>query len=114
MPAPEADTAGDDPTAGGTPSGGSTPSGGGDAGGNSAGTGGGDRIDTAGPEPAAGAARSMAAIALVVLLIGTGCTTVGPDYVRPRTPLPDGSPLPDAWHTAAMEGLEEGNANLQQ
>jgi len=56
----------------------------------------------------------MAAIALVALLIGTGCTTVGPDYVRPTTPLPDGSPLPDAWHTAAMQGLEEGNANLQQ
>ncbi len=107
MQAAAGDTAGDGPAGGDTPTGGDTPPTGGDKDG-------GGEIDTAGPEPAAGAARTMGAIALALLLIGTGCTTVGPDYVRPATPMPDGSPLPDTWHTTAMEGLEEGNANLQQ
>ena len=35
-----------------------------------------------------------------------GCT-VGPDYVQPEIE------EPDAWHTAAVEGLEEGEATLQ-
>jgi len=70
-------------------------------------------LDEGGSQPAAGAARSMAAIALVFMLVATGCT-VGPDYVRPETPMPDGNPMPDTWHTTAMQGMEEGNANLQQ
>ena len=44
-------------------------------------------------------------IAAVALLVG--CTTVGPDYEEPETT------LPDAWHTAATEGLTEGEATLQ-
>jgi NodT family efflux transporter outer membrane factor (OMF) lipoprotein len=35
-----------------------------------------------------------------------GCT-VGPDYVQPETE------TPDAWHTAAVDGLEDGEATLQ-
>ncbi len=71
-------------------------------------------INPAGPEPATGAARAMGALVLALLLVGTGCATVGPDYARPETPMPDGSPLPDAWHMQAMEGLEDGEATLQQ
>jgi NodT family efflux transporter outer membrane factor (OMF) lipoprotein len=67
-----------------------------------------------GAEPATGAARSLGALALAALLIAGGCTTVGPDYTPPETPMPSGAPMPDAWHAAAMEGLEEGEANLQQ
>lgn len=33
--------------------------------------------------------------------------TVGPDYVQPETE------TPDAWHIAAVEGLEDGEATLQ-
>jgi NodT family efflux transporter outer membrane factor (OMF) lipoprotein len=36
----------------------------------------------------------------------TGCT-VGPDYVQPDVE------MPDAWHTAAVEGLDSGEADLQ-
>ena len=36
----------------------------------------------------------------------TGCT-VGPDYVAPEVA------VPDAWHAAAVEGLDTGQANLQ-
>jgi len=36
----------------------------------------------------------------------SGCT-VGPDYVEPEIE------TPDAWHTAAVEGLEDGEATLQ-
>jgi len=41
----------------------------------------------------------------VALLVA--CTTVGPDYEQPETQ------MPDAWHTAATEGLQEGDAVLQ-
>jgi len=46
-------------------------------------------------------------------MIAVGCVfalggcTVGPDYVQPETA------TPDAWHTAAVEGLEDGEATLQ-
>lgn len=33
--------------------------------------------------------------------------TVGPDYVSPELP------VPDAWHAAAIEGLDSGEANLE-
>ena len=36
----------------------------------------------------------------------SGCT-VGPDYVQPEIE------TPDAWHTAAVDGLEDGEATLQ-
>jgi len=39
-------------------------------------------------------------------LVSGGCT-VGPNYVEPETE------TPDAWHTAAVEGLEDGEATLQ-
>jgi multidrug efflux system outer membrane protein len=45
---------------------------------------------------------SVVGVALLV-----ACTTVGPDYEQPETK------MPDAWHTAATEGLEEGDAVLQ-
>lgn len=47
---------------------------------------------------------SIAAVALALVL--NGCT-VGPDYVEPETE------APDAWHTAAVDGLEDGEATLQ-
>ena len=47
---------------------------------------------------------SLASVTCVLAL--SGCT-VGPDYVEPETT------TPDAWHTAAVEGLEEGEATLQ-
>ena len=43
----------------------------------------------------------------VVGALALGGCTVGPDYVEPETE------APDAWHTAAVEGLEEGEATLQ-
>jgi NodT family efflux transporter outer membrane factor (OMF) lipoprotein len=43
----------------------------------------------------------------VVGALALGACTVGPDYVQPETE------TPDAWHTAAVEGLEEGEATLQ-
>ncbi len=42
---------------------------------------------------------------LAALLVG--CTTVGPDYEQPQTD------MPDAWHTAAVDGLATGEADLQ-
>ena len=66
------------------------------------------------PAPATGAARAMGVFVLALLLVGTGCATGGPDYARPATPMPDGAPMPDAWHMQAMEGLEEGEATLQR
>jgi NodT family efflux transporter outer membrane factor (OMF) lipoprotein len=47
---------------------------------------------------------SLAAVAFALVL--NGCT-VGPDYVEPEIE------RPDAWHTAAVEGLEDGEATLQ-
>ena len=49
--------------------------------------------------------------ALMMVVVGSalavsGCT-VGPDYVEPEIQ------PPDAWHAAAVEGLEEGEATLQ-
>lgn len=42
-----------------------------------------------------------------VAAVLTACTTVGPDYEEP------GVEVPDSWHTAAVAGLEEGEADLQ-
>ncbi len=48
-----------------------------------------------------------------IMVIGVGCAltlsgcTVGPNYVEPETE------APDAWHTVAVEGLEDGQATLQ-
>ena len=109
MPQTEGGPSGAEP-AGGDP-GGVTPGGGRGAHASGDAVGG---IEPAGPEPAPGAARAIGAMVLAVVLIGTGCTTVGPDYARPTTPMPDGAPLPDAWHMQAMEGLEEGEATLQR
>jgi NodT family efflux transporter outer membrane factor (OMF) lipoprotein len=50
--------------------------------------------------------RLLFLTAFVGALALAGCT-VGPDYVEPETE------TPDAWHTAAVEGLEEGEATLQ-
>jgi NodT family efflux transporter outer membrane factor (OMF) lipoprotein len=36
-----------------------------------------------------------------------GCTTVGPDYVRPEYA------VPDQWHQKAVQGLDDGSADLQ-
>ena len=77
-------------------------------------------IDPTGPEPATGAARSSRpahpaqplAVLLVTLLAASGCL-VGPDYVKPESPMPDGTPPPDAWHIAATAGMERGDAPLQ-
>jgi NodT family efflux transporter outer membrane factor (OMF) lipoprotein len=47
----------------------------------------------------------MTVFAIGALALG-GCT-VGPDYVEPE------AATPDAWHNAAVEGLEDGEATLQ-
>jgi len=44
---------------------------------------------------------------LGAMLLVSGCITVGPDYEQPELV------TPDAWHTAAVEGLAEGEAALQ-
>ena len=51
-------------------------------------------------------ARGAAATAVCALLL-TGCITVGPDY---QEPTPE---LPDAWQSAALQGLPDGEAALQ-
>ena len=43
----------------------------------------------------------------MIIALAVGGCTVGPDYVQPEIQ------EPDAWHTAAVEGLEDGNATLQ-
>ena len=50
--------------------------------------------------------RLLSFAAIAVVLASSGCT-VGPDYVEPETE------APDAWHTAAVDGLESGEATLQ-
>jgi len=42
-----------------------------------------------------------------LLLVLAGCASVGPNYTLPELT------LPDAWHAAAVEGLDTGEANLQ-
>ena len=79
-------------------------------------TGGGDTDDGAAPVPAGhGAARNTLGIVLLAAWCGTAaCATVGPDYVRPESPLPDGAALPDAWRAQALSGLDTGEARLQR
>jgi len=50
--------------------------------------------------------KLLGTVAVTCALALSGCT-VGPDYVEPETT------APDAWHTAAVEGLEDGDATLQ-
>jgi multidrug efflux system outer membrane protein len=50
--------------------------------------------------------RLLLSVAVACALASSGCT-VGPDYVRPE------SETPDAWHTAAVQGLAHGDAALQ-
>jgi multidrug efflux system outer membrane protein len=50
--------------------------------------------------------RLFVVVAAAAALVSSSCT-VGPDYVRPETD------TPDAWHAAAVEGLEDGEASLQ-
>jgi len=54
------------------------------------------------------------AVVLISLSAGAACRTVGPDYVPPVSPMPDRVPVPDAWHSAAVDGLGEGQARLQR
>ena len=42
-----------------------------------------------------------------ILIVSTGCMTVGPDY---EAPVPA---VPDTWHTTATAGLADGEASLQ-
>ena len=44
----------------------------------------------------------------VIGLASLGGCTVGPDYEEPEL-----ATVPDAWHTAAVDGLGEGDAPLQ-
>ncbi|NKB87145.1 MAG: efflux transporter outer membrane subunit [Acidobacteria bacterium] len=64
------------------------------------------------PETKAPSSGSSAAALILVALLSTGCV-VGPDYEPPPTTLADGSPMPDAWHTAIVTGLETGDATLE-
>jgi len=44
---------------------------------------------------------------VVLSTVLAGCTTVGPDYELPETQ------MPDSWHVAAVDGLDDGEADLQ-
>ena len=57
------------------------------------------------PARRAGAILSMT---LVMALIASCSWKVGPDYVPPEE-----NELPDAWHEAAVDGLAEGESNIQ-
>jgi NodT family efflux transporter outer membrane factor (OMF) lipoprotein len=48
----------------------------------------------------------LGSFAVASALVFGGCT-VGPDYVQPETQ------VPDAWHTAATSGLDDGTASIQ-
>jgi multidrug efflux system outer membrane protein len=48
----------------------------------------------------------LSLVTIACSLALSGCT-VGPDYVQPQTE------IPDAWYTAAVEGVEDGEATLQ-
>jgi NodT family efflux transporter outer membrane factor (OMF) lipoprotein len=50
--------------------------------------------------------RLATVLATISALALSGCT-VGPDYVQPKTM------APDAWHAAAVAGIENGDATLQ-
>ena len=50
--------------------------------------------------------RATRLLAPALALALAGCT-VGPDYVAPEFA------VPDVWHAAAVEGLDDGQANLQ-
>ncbi len=50
---------------------------------------------------------TFAPAAIAALVVTAACTTVGPDYERPETE------VPDAWHTAAMAGLDDGTAAIE-
>jgi multidrug efflux system outer membrane protein len=50
--------------------------------------------------------RSVMSTCLAVGLLAA-CTTVGPDYERPTVE------MPDSWHVAAIDGLDDGQADLQ-
>ena len=66
------------------------------------------------PAPGHGAARTLGTVIVAASLVaGAGCKTVGPDYQMPETPMPDGSPPPDAWTLQATAGVPEGQAPLQ-
>ncbi|MFP6583243.1 MAG: efflux transporter outer membrane subunit [Candidatus Hydrogenedentota bacterium] len=53
--------------------------------------------------------RRATSLVIVCLCISlTGCITVGPDYEPPEII------VPDAWHEAALEGLDTGDAYLAQ
>lgn len=67
------------------------------------------------PAPAGGgAARTGAGVVVLVALCGAGCATAGPDYVRPASPLPEPTRLPDAWRAQALAGFDSGEARLQR
>lgn len=52
--------------------------------------------------------QSMAWLPVIpVTLILTGCATVGPDYLRPDTP------VSSTWHTDLKGGLSAGDADPQ-
>ncbi len=57
-------------------------------------------------------AAVISAIVLVVAVSLPGCL-VGPDYVRPETPLPNETPMPDAWYEAAMADFDAGEAPVR-
>ena len=51
--------------------------------------------------------QGLLSVAAAAIALALGGCTVGPDYVQPETE------TPDAWHTAAVEGIEDGEATLQ-
>jgi NodT family efflux transporter outer membrane factor (OMF) lipoprotein len=51
---------------------------------------------------------SVAVIAAVWIFVGLASCTVGPDYVTPQ------GEVPDDWHQAAVQGLVQGDAVLEE
>ena len=69
---------------------------------------------TPAPSPAGAARSGAAALVLLALCGAAGCASAGPDYVRPPSPLPERTLLPDAWRARALAGLDDGEARLQR
>ncbi|GBC61331.1 RND transporter [Desulfonema ishimotonii] len=58
--------------------------------------------------PPAGFGKGVRLAVVLILGLLCGCTTVGPDYTPPAPK------LPDAWHQAAVKGMDTGRADFRR
>ena len=58
-------------------------------------------------------AAFMMAAAIIIVAIGLPGCLVGPDYVRPEAPLPNETPMPDAWHEATVEDFQQNESPVR-